>query len=110
MQNNIATIPGCAEAQNNTIVTPSCAEPNWADIERKLKESLKFEYQNAIYENLLLLLSYILLYLDFDDACHKSYSGQIEQCLQVLALLIQDTRKFNYVSKLIHLVACLKKI
>ena len=87
-QNNIALTPGCAEVQNNTTRTASCAKLNWANIERKLKESLKFEYWDTICENSLLLLLYGLLYLDFDDACHKNYSSQIEQCLQVLAILI----------------------
>ena len=69
-QNNTVATPGRAEAQDNTTATPSCAEPNWADIEHELKESLKFEYRDAIHENSLLLLSYGLLYLDFDDACY----------------------------------------
>ena len=77
-QNNTTATPGCVEAQNNTIGTPSRAEPNWTDIGCKLKESLKFRYRHAIYKNSLLLLSYAFLYLDFDDACHKGYSSQIE--------------------------------
>ena len=75
MQNNTVAIIGYAKAQNNITATPNCAKPNWVDIEHKLKELLKFEYQDAICENLLLLLSYSLLYLDFDNACHKDYSG-----------------------------------
>ena len=109
-QNNIAATPGRAEAQNNITAIPSCEEPNRANIECELKESLKFEYWDVIRENSLLLVSYGLLYLDFDDACHKGYSGQIEQCFQVLAILIQGIRKSNYAGELIHLVACLKKI
>ena len=96
--------------ENNTTATPNCEEANWANIERKFKESLKFEYRDVICENSLLLLSYGFLYLDFDDACHKGYSSQIEQCLQVLAILIQDTKTSNYAGELIHLIACLKKI
>ena len=110
MKNNTAVALGCAEVQNNTTAISNRAEPNRADIKRELKESLKFEYQNVIRENSLLLRPYGFLYLDFDDVCHKGYSNQIEQCLQVLAILIQDTRKSNYAGKLIHLVACLKNI
>lgn len=110
LQNHIATTPSHAEVPNNIATTSSCAKPNWEDIKRKLKELLKFEYCNAICKNSLLLLSYNLLYLDFDDACHKNYSNQIEQCLQVLVILIQDTRKSNYASELIHLIVCLNKI
>ena len=58
----------------------------------------------------MLLLSYRILYLNFDDACHKDYSRGIEQYLQVQVILIQGTRKPNYMGKLILLVICLKKI
>lgn len=110
LQNHIATTPGHTEVPNNIATTSSYAKPNWGDIKRKLKELLKFEYCNAIRKNSLLLLLYNLLYLDFDDACHKNYSNQIEQSLLVLIILIQDTRKSNYVGELIHLIACLNKI
>lgn len=40
----MVAIPGRADPQNNTIVTPSRTKLNWGDIEHKLKESLKFEY------------------------------------------------------------------
>lgn len=50
-QNNPAATPGWSNAQINITATLSCVELNWADIKRKLKESLKFKYQDVICEN-----------------------------------------------------------
>ena len=81
MQNNTRAILGCAEAHNNTKAIQSCKKPNWIDIKCKLKESLKFKYWDAIRENSLLFFLYGLLYLAFNNVCHKDYNGQIKQCL-----------------------------
>lgn len=43
VQNNSVATSGWADVQNNTAITQSCKKPNWADIECKLKESLKFK-------------------------------------------------------------------
>lgn len=75
MQNIIIVISGCAETYMNLTPILSHIEPNWINIKCKLKYLPKFEYQDAIYENLLLLLLYGLLYLDFDNICYKDYSG-----------------------------------
>lgn len=63
-----------------------------------------------VQENALLLLSYRLLYLDFIDACQKSYSGQVEKCIACLAVIYQDSNYKNYSTELLHMVAYLKKL
>lgn len=88
MQKNLAVILGYVNAQNNTIAIPSRVEPNWTDIEYELKKSLKFEYWDTICENSLLLLLYGLQYLNLNNIYPKFYSSQIEQCLEVLAILV----------------------
>lgn len=78
MQNNIAETSDCTKVQNNIITISSRIKPNQANIECKLKESLKFKYWDLICKNSLVLLLYSLLYLDFDDAYYKDYNGEIE--------------------------------
>lgn len=71
----MTVIPSCTKAQNNIIAISSCIKLNWVDIECNIKESLKFKYWDIIYKNLILLLLYSFLYLNFNNICHKNYNG-----------------------------------
>lgn len=85
-------------------------EPNWVKIEKDLLSEISPTNRDVVRENALLLLNYGLLYLDFNDACCKGYSGRVEKCIACLAVIYQGSHQTKYSMKLIHMVACMKRI
>ncbi len=37
-----------------------------------------------------------MLYLDFVDACRNGYSGRVEKCIQLFAIMLQGNKFRNY--------------
>lgn len=98
----VATILGAQKEQlANLENQPS--EPN------KLSE-IRTTNQDVVRNNVLWLLNYSLLYLDFNDICHKDYSSRVEKCIVHLVLIYQDFHQTRYSMKLIHIVAYMKWI
>lgn len=91
-------------------LSESLPEPNWDEVETKLSAELTSRSRNIHRENALIIISCGLLYLDFRDACRKGYSGRIEKCIEMFAILFQGTNFKNYAAEMIHLIACLKHI
>ena len=85
-------------------------ETNWVKIEKDLLSEISPTNRDVVRENALLLLNYGLLYLDFNDACRKGYSGRVEKCIACLAVIYQGSHQTKYSMKLIHMVACMKRI
>ena len=85
-------------------------EPNWVKIEKDLLSEFSIANRDIARENALLLLNYGLLYLDFNDACCKGYSGRLEKCIACMAVIYQGSHQIKYSMELIHMVACMKRI
>ena len=66
--------------------------------------------RDIVRENALLLLNSALVYQDFHDACRGGYSGRVEKCIQIFAVMFQGTKFSNYASECVHLVASLNHI
>ncbi len=62
-------------------------EPNWVKVEKDLLSEISPINRDIIRKNALLLLNYGLLYLDFNDAWRKDYSGRVEKCIVCLAMI-----------------------
>ncbi len=62
-------------------------EPNWVKVEKNLLSEISLTNRDIVRENALLLLNYVLLYLDFNDVCSKGYSGWVEKCIVCLAVI-----------------------
>ncbi len=62
-------------------------KPNWVKIEKDLLSEISVTNRDIVRENALLLLNYGLLYLDFNDACRKGYSGRLEKCIACMAVI-----------------------
>ena len=58
----------------------------------------------------MLLLNYGLLYLDFNDACRKDYSGLVEKCIAYLAMIYQVFYQTKYIMELVYMVVYMKQI
>ena len=85
-------------------------EPNWDEVETKLSPELTSHIRNIHRENALIIISCRLLYWDFQDAYYKGYSGRIEKCIEMFAILFQGINYKNYVVEMIRLIAYLKYI
>ncbi len=85
-------------------------EPNWVKIEKDLLSEISIANRDIVREKTLLLLNYDLLYLDFNDACRKSYSSWLEKCIACMAVIYQGSHQTNYSMELIHMVVCMKRI
>ena len=84
--------------------------PRWANVQKKLELELSGPARDVVRENALLLLISVLVYQDFHDACRGGYSGRVEKCVQIFAVMFQGTRFGNYASECVHLVASLNHI
>ena len=84
--------------------------PRWANVRQKLELELSGPARDVVRENALLLLTSPLVYQDFYDACRGGYSGRVEKCMQIFAVMLQGTKFSNYASEWVHLVASLDHI
>ncbi len=85
-------------------------EPNWVKVEKDLLLEINPTNQDIVQENVLLLLNYSLLYLDFNNACRKDYSSRVEKCVVYLVVIYQGSYQSRYSMELIHMVAYMKRI
>ncbi len=51
-----------------------------------------------------------MLYLDFVDACRNGYSGCVEKCIQLFAIMLQGTKFRNYAGETLHMMACFRRL
>ena len=61
-------------------------------------------------ENSLIITILGLLYCDFIDAWRTGYSSKMERCIGCFAIIFQASKSTKYVCKMIHMVACFKKL
>ena len=85
-------------------------EPNWDDIRKEIEADIDMKSRDVVRENSLIITILGLLYCDFADACRTGYSGRIEQCIGCFAVIFQATKSTKYARKMIHMVACFKKL
>ena len=85
-------------------------KPNWVKIEKDFLSEFSIVNQDIARENALLLLNYGLLYLNFNDAWCKGYSGQLEKCIACMAVIYQGSHQIKYSIELIYMVAYIKRI
>ena len=85
-------------------------EPNWDDIKKEIHQSTTIQNCDIVRENLLLITSLGLLYIDFANACCIGHSGRIEQCIRCFAVIFQTTRSTKYAREMMHMVACFKRL
>ncbi len=83
-------------------------EPNWIKVEKDLLLEISPTNQDIVQENVLLLLNYGLLYLDFNDICRKGYNGRVEKYIAYLAMIYQGSHQTRYSMEYIHMVTCMK--
>ena len=92
------------------ITTTFMREPIWDKmLEARVKQGINDE-RDLVRENALRLLNLGLLYLDFVDACRSGYSGRVEKCIQLFAIVFQGSAATNYAGECMHIVACLKRV
>lgn len=91
-------------------ITTFKQQPKW-DVEwqKKIKKAVLVQH-DIIRENMLIILSLSLLYLNFVDICQGDYSAHVKQCIWCFAVVFQGSNSKNYAGKTLHMVACLKKI
>ena len=92
------------------ITTTYIKLPNWKKNTLNRIEKAFAERRKVIHENALILLNIGLLYLNFANACQDEYSAQVEKYIKYFAIMFQGSTAKNYAGKMLHLVACLKKL
>ena len=85
-------------------------EPNWTVVEKSFFEKISTKTHDIIQENVLLLFSCGLLYLDFADAYWKGYSNRIKKCISCFVVIYLSFSNTRYATKMMHMVACFKKL
>ena len=82
----------------------------WSRVRKELEKELAGPARDIVNENAVLFVQCALIYLDFHYACRGGFSGRVEKCIQLFAVMFHGTRFSNYASECLHLVACLKRI
>lgn len=76
---------------------------NWDELKNKLLANLTNRSCNIQRENVLIITSYDLLYLDFRDVCRKGYNSRIEKYIKLFAILFRiSTIKLYYQNNLFY--------
>jgi hypothetical protein len=88
----------------------SLQPPQWNKLRRKIERDLTGPKRDIVNENALLFLQCALVYQDFHEACRDGFSGRVEKCIELFALMFQGTKFRHYAADCLHLVACLKHI
>ena len=82
----------------------------WPKVRKELEKELAGPSRDIVNENAVLFVQCALIYLDFHYACRGGFSGRVEKCIQLFAVMFHGTRFANYSSECLHLVACLKRM
>ncbi len=83
---------------------------NWTTVEKGFFEEIGPKTRNIVQENVLLLLSYDLLYFDFTNVCQKGYFGYVEKCISCFAVIYQSSSNTKYATEMMHIIVCFKKL
>ncbi|KAA8913110.1 hypothetical protein FN846DRAFT_886795 [Sphaerosporella brunnea] len=83
---------------------------DWKNIQSRLTADLGAGIRDIVKENAMLFLNCGLIYLDFHDACRGGFSGRVERCVKMFAILFAGGKHGNYAGECIHLVACLARM
>lgn len=82
--------------------------PDWEEVYRKFTDQLSRSHRDMVRENVLLLTSCGLLYLNFVNACQNDYSRCIEKCIQLFAIIFQKTKFCNSANETLYMMACFR--
>lgn len=83
---------------------------NQIEIVKDFLLEIRTTNRDIIWENILLLLNYSLLHVNFNDLCRKNYNGQVKKCIVYLVMIYQGFYQIRYSMELIYIVAYMKRI
>lgn len=63
------------------------SKSNLIKIEKNLLLKIRTTNWDIVQENILMILNYTLLYLNFNNTCCKGYNKQVEKCIARLAII-----------------------
>lgn len=66
--------------------------------------------RDIVREKSVIITSLSLLYCNFANAYCTGYNSRIEQCIGCFVVIIRATKSTKYVHKMMHIVACFKKL
>ena len=89
---------------------PALKQILWPKVRKELEKELAGPTRDMVYENAVLFVECALIYQDFHYACRGGFSGRVEKCIQLFAVMFHGTRFVNYSSECLHLVVCLKRM